>query len=68
MSCKIKDLCERIGSGGTPSRKNKSYYNLGNIKWLKTKELDDIKIYDTEEKITEEGLKNHLLNYTQKIL
>ena len=57
MSCKIKDLCERIGSGGTPSRKNKSYYNLGNIKWLKTKELDDIKIYDTEEKITEEGLK-----------
>ena len=57
LSCKIKDLCERIGSGGTPSRKNKSYYNLGNIKWLKTKELDDIKIYDTEEKITEEGLK-----------
>lgn len=57
MSCKIKDLCERIGSGGTPSRKNKSYYDLGNIKWLKTKELDDIKIYDTEEKITEEGLK-----------
>ncbi|QJA08586.1 restriction endonuclease subunit S [Romboutsia sp. CE17] len=56
MSCKIKDLCIKIGSGGTPSRKNKSYYECGSVKWLKTKELNDTIIYDTEEKITEEAL------------
>lgn len=58
MRCRIGDLCTTIGSGGTPSRKNKSYYVNGTIKWLKTKELKDQNIFDTEEYITEEALKN----------
>lgn len=44
------------GSGGTPSRKHEEYYN-GNILWIKTGELNNSWIYDTEEKITDEGLK-----------
>lgn len=53
---KITNICS-VGSGGTPSRSNKDFYN-GNIPWIKTGEvLDDI-IYDTEEKITEEAIKN----------
>lgn len=53
---KIKDIC-LIGSGGTPSRSRKEYYN-GTIPWIKTGEvLDDI-IYDTEEKITIEAINN----------
>lgn len=44
-------------SGGTPSRTNKVYYN-GNILWVKSGELDDNFISDTEEKITEDAVKN----------
>ena len=43
-------------SGGTPSRKNSGYYG-GNIPWVKSGELDKGIIIDTEEKITEEALK-----------
>lgn len=45
------------GSGGTPSRKHPEYYG-GTIPWLKTGELNDSEIYDSEEKITENALKN----------
>lgn len=44
------------GSGGTPSRKIPEYYT-GTIPWVKTGELYDGYIYDTEEKITEEAIK-----------
>ena len=43
-------------SGGTPSRKKEEYYNGGTINWVKTKELKDRFLWDTEEKITELGL------------
>ena len=45
-------------SGGTPARTNSSYYENGTIPWVKTGELLDTLITDTEEYITEEGLKN----------
>ena len=45
-------------SGGTPSRKNDQYYDDGTINWVKTKELKDRFVWDTEEKITDIGLKN----------
>lgn len=54
---KIKDIADTM-SGGTPSRSHKEYYSGGEILWLKTKELNDGFIFDTEEKITEAGLKN----------
>lgn len=44
-------------SGGTPSRSKKEYYN-GEIPWIKSGELNHDKIYNTEEFITNEGLKN----------
>lgn len=50
-------LC-KISSGGTPSRGRKEYYENGNIPWIKTGELSDKVILDTEEKITNEGLQN----------
>ena len=51
------DQLGEVGSGGTPSRSIKSYYN-GNIPWIKTGEvLNDI-ITDTEEKITEDAVAN----------
>jgi len=43
------------GSGGTPSRKIPEYYN-GDIPWIKTGELNDDYIFETEEHITEEAI------------
>jgi len=54
---KINSICKIVSSGGTPSRRKKEYYN-GTIKWLKTKELNDANIYETEEHISEEALRN----------
>ena len=54
---RIDNLSYKILSGGTPNRSISSYYG-GNIPWVKTGEVQDCVIYDTEEKITEEGLKN----------
>lgn len=45
-------------SGGTPSRKQLSYYDNGNINWIKTGELKNTFVIDTEEKITEKAIKN----------
>lgn len=47
----------KITSGGTPSRKIKEYYN-GNHLWVKSGELEDNIILDTEEKITDNAIKN----------
>lgn len=55
-SLPISSLCE-VGSGGTPNRSVKDFY-YGDIPWIKTGEvLDDI-IYDSEEKITKKALEN----------
>ncbi len=45
------------GSGGTPSRKVHEYY-MGDIPWVKTGELNDSYIFETEEHITEDAV-NH---------
>ncbi len=45
-------------SGGTPSRAKMEYYDDGIYQWVKSKELNNTFIIDTEEKITEEALKN----------
>ncbi|KAF2961353.1 restriction endonuclease subunit S [Fervidobacterium sp. 2310opik-2] len=51
-------LMEVVSSyaGGTPNRDIDEFYN-GNIKWLKSGEISKKYISDTEEKITEKGLK-----------
>lgn len=51
------DNAAKWGSGGTPTRKNSKYY-LGNIPWVKTGELDNNYVYETEEHISEEAIKN----------
>lgn len=45
-------------SGGTPSRSRPDFYIDGTINWLKSKELNNSFIIDSEEKITELALKN----------
>lgn len=52
---KLGEICETT-SGGTPNRKNDAYYG-GTIPWVKSGELGKGIIYDTEEKITEQAVK-----------
>lgn len=47
----------KTSSGGTPSRKNPTFFN-GKIPWVKSGELDKGIIKDTEEKISVEALQN----------
>ena len=51
----VADFC-KTGSGGTPDRSISSYYG-GSIPWVKSGELRGATIVDTEEKITEDGLR-----------
>ncbi len=44
-------------SGGTPSRKNKEYYN-GDIPWIKTGDLGTRYLEEASECISDDGLKN----------
>jgi type I restriction enzyme S subunit len=54
----IENGCIKVTSGGTPSRKNKNFYINGVIPWVKTKELEDGYIQQTEESITHDAINN----------
>lgn len=51
----LEDVCEKIYSGGTPSTKHPEYWD-GTLKWLSSGETSQRFIYDTERKITEQGV------------
>ena len=54
---KVSDFIPTF-SGGTPSRTHLEYYSYGTNLWVKTQELRDGFIFDTEEKITNDAIKN----------
>ena len=53
------------GAGATPSKSNPDYYG-GNVLWLRTGELNNSVVYDTEIKVTEKALKECSLRLNQK--
>jgi len=53
---KIEDVCSKLASGGTPARKEAKYWADGTIDWYKTKELQDNFLFNSEEKISDDGL------------
>lgn len=57
---KFKQLGEiaKISSGGTPSRSRPEFYRPGQVLWVKSGELLEATITDTEEKISRLGLEN----------
>ncbi len=52
----VADVCLRVTSGGTPSRRESAFYEGGVWPWVKTQELQDGWIDDTEEHITEDAV------------
>ena len=54
----LGEYCKEIKSGGTPSRSNIEYWNSKDYRWLKTGEVQNNVILETEEYISETGLNN----------
>ncbi|MFC2456070.1 MAG: restriction endonuclease subunit S [Prevotella intermedia] len=54
---KLIEECQ-TSSGGTPSRSKSEYYINGTIPWIKTGELQDNILINTEEYITEDAVKH----------
>lgn len=53
----VGELCVRVTSGGTPSRKRPDFYDEGLIPWVKSQELVEARVTATEECISETGLR-----------
>ncbi|HGF8171509.1 restriction endonuclease subunit S [Enterococcus faecium] len=54
----ISGFSTKMVNGGTPSRKKKEYWQNGIIPWIKTKEIKNNYVIQSEENITLEGLEN----------
>lgn len=54
----VASICSKVCSGGTPSRSNPEYWTDGTIPWMKTGELKQGTVFETEERITQRGFEN----------
>lgn len=52
----IGEFCKKTKSGGTPSRSNIKFWNNPQYRWLKSGEVANNIIFDTEEYISEDAL------------
>ncbi|WP_284879251.1 restriction endonuclease subunit S [Acinetobacter variabilis] len=59
------DQIAEWGSGGTPSRKNSTYYG-GDVPWIKTGDLGEKYVTQATEFITDEAVKNSSAKYFKK--
>jgi len=55
MNNTIQNISLSIGSGITPSRNNESYWNSNDIPWLKTEQIGEFNIFDTNEYISQKA-------------
>ncbi|EFY07431.1 restriction endonuclease subunit S [Succinatimonas hippei] len=62
---KLKDICTKIYSGGTPSTKEPKYWG-GNIPWLSSSESGKDFIYETDNYISNLALKETSTKYVSK--
>jgi restriction endonuclease S subunit len=62
---KLGDICE-LKIGGTPRRNINEYWNNGTNVWVSISELDNNVIYNSKEKITNEGVKNSNVKLLKK--
>jgi type I restriction enzyme, S subunit len=54
----LGDLCTRVFSGGTPLTSRSEFYADGDVPWLKTREVNQRRIYTTEHRITQLGMRS----------
>lgn len=58
MSKTIRDISHEIGSGITPLRSNKLYWDSPDIPWIKTEQLGEYQIFSSSEYISHFALKD----------
>ena len=54
----VREFCKKMTSGGTPNRSISKFWNKKDYRWLKTGEVHNNIVIDTEEYISQEGLDN----------
>ena len=52
MSKQIRDIASKIGSGITPLRSDERYWNHKDIPWVKTEQIGEYQIFDSNEYIS----------------
>ncbi|UWG50712.1 Restriction endonuclease S subunit [Halalkaliarchaeum sp. AArc-CO] len=57
----VEDVADNLVGGGTPSKSNDEYWE-GDIPWASVKDLNGIELSETEDHITEAGVKNSATN------
>ena len=62
---RLEDIAD-ITSGTTPLRANSKYYNNGVIPWVKTTDLNNGTLYETEEKVSKEAVEKTSLKILPK--
>ena len=62
---KLEDVCDGILGGGTPSTKNEEYWK-GNIPWITSADIMDLKTAKPKKYITEEAIKDSATNLIPK--
>jgi len=62
---KLGDICE-LKIGGTPRRNINEYWNNGSNVWVSISDLNNNIIYNSKEKITDEGVKNSNVKLLKK--
>jgi len=62
----LSDISKTISSGLTPLRSNSQFWNDGTIPWLKTEQLNEKYIFDTNEKISEIALEKTSIKINKK--
>lgn len=63
---KLGEIANYIGSGMTPLRSNAMYWNSKDIPWLKTEQLGDYKIFDTNEYVSKLAVEENNLKIFPK--
>ena len=63
--CKLKEVVLKFRNGGTPSTKEKDYWN-GNIPWITGADFSDGKLGEIRRHITLEAVKNSATNVIKK--
>ncbi|MDU7516929.1 MAG: restriction endonuclease subunit S [Varibaculum cambriense] len=62
---RLKDVCAKVSSGGTPKRNVPGYFG-GSIPWLRTQDVNFNEIFETSATITELGLKNSSASWVKE--
>jgi type I restriction enzyme, S subunit len=57
----LEDICEKIVGGGTPSMKDKSYFE-GKIPWITVKDVSDVFVSTSKLSITEKAIEESSTN------